>query len=91
MALNMSIQLSDGTVERLAVQEHGPVVIGRDNGCHVVLINRLCRRHTLLPKSGLGFNSLISRTLMATFDGIGIGDSSGLLVQVVDPQTSSKH
>jgi len=37
MALSLSIELADGTVESLTVDVIGPVTIGRDPTCHVVL------------------------------------------------------
>jgi pilus assembly protein CpaF len=46
MALSLSIELQDGTVESLTVEIPGPVTIGRDPSCHVVLPSPdVSRRH----------------------------------------------
>ncbi len=46
MALSLSIELADGTVESLTVDVVGPVTIGRDPTCHVVLPSPdVSRRH----------------------------------------------
>jgi len=46
MALSLSIELSDGTVESLSVDLLGAVTIGRDPTCHVVLPSPdVSRRH----------------------------------------------
>jgi pilus assembly protein CpaF len=46
MSLRMTIELADGTVEALTVHETGPVTIGRDPSCHVVLPSPdVSRRH----------------------------------------------
>jgi predicted component of type VI protein secretion system len=46
MALSLSIELQDGTVESLTVDVAGPVTIGRDPTCHVVLPSPdVSRRH----------------------------------------------
>jgi pilus assembly protein CpaF len=44
--LNLAIELQDGTVEQLSVDVQGPVTIGRDPSCHVVLPSPdVSRRH----------------------------------------------
>ncbi|GAB4200409.1 MAG: hypothetical protein OHK0013_11410 [Sandaracinaceae bacterium] len=46
MPLSLSIELADGTVESLTVDVQGPVTIGRDPTCHVVLPSPdVSRRH----------------------------------------------
>ena len=46
MPLNLAIELQDGTVEQLSVDVQGPVTIGRDPSCHVVLPSPdVSRRH----------------------------------------------
>ncbi|MBX7190622.1 MAG: FHA domain-containing protein, partial [Sandaracinaceae bacterium] len=46
MALSLSIELADGTVESLTVDVAGAVTIGRDPTCHVVLPSPdVSRRH----------------------------------------------
>jgi pilus assembly protein CpaF len=46
MPLSLSIELADGTVESLTVEVQGPVTIGRDPTCHVVLPSPdVSRRH----------------------------------------------
>jgi pilus assembly protein CpaF len=51
----LSIQLPDGTVENLAVQDAPQVVIGRDPSCHVVLPSpEVSRRHTTLEQGPQG-------------------------------------
>jgi pilus assembly protein CpaF len=56
VALKMSIELADGTVERLTVPEAGPVRIGRDPTCHVVLPSPdVSRRHLTVERTTSGY------------------------------------
>lgn len=57
MSLNMTIEMADGTVETLAVHERGPVVIGRDPSCHIVLPSPdVSRRHLTIEKTPSGYH-----------------------------------
>ncbi len=52
----MTIELGDGTVEQLAVREQGPIRIGRDPSCHVVLPSPdVSRRHLTVEKTATGY------------------------------------
>ena len=52
MSVNLAIELADGTVETLTVDVHGPVSIGRDPSCHVVLPSPdVSRRHLMIQAS----------------------------------------
>src|SRR5512134_4027090 len=54
--LKMSIELADGTVESLTVPEQGPVRIGRDPTCHVVLPSPdVSRRHLTVERTTSGY------------------------------------
>ncbi|MCZ7677456.1 MAG: FHA domain-containing protein [Sandaracinaceae bacterium] len=56
MPLKMTIELGDGTVEQLAVREQGPIRIGRDPSCHVVLPSPdVSRRHLTVEKTATGY------------------------------------
>jgi pilus assembly protein CpaF len=56
MSLRMSIELGDGTVEQLVVRETGPVRIGRDPTCHVVLPSPdVSRRHLTVERTTTGY------------------------------------
>lgn len=56
MALDMTIELADGTVERLSVREAGPIRIGRDPSCHVVLPSPdVSRRHLTIERTASGY------------------------------------
>ncbi len=49
MSVNLAIELADGTVEMLTVDVLGPVSIGRDPSCHVVLPSPdVSRRHLMI-------------------------------------------
>jgi pilus assembly protein CpaF len=51
----LSVELSDGTVENLAIPDAPQVVIGRDAGCHVVLPSpEVSRRHCRLDVTAQG-------------------------------------
>jgi pilus assembly protein CpaF len=51
----LSVELSDGTVENLAIPDAPQVVIGRDAGCHVVLPSpEVSRRHCRLDVTPQG-------------------------------------
>jgi len=51
----LSVELSDGTVENLAIPDAPQVVIGRDAGCHVVLPSpEVSRRHCRLDLTPQG-------------------------------------
>ncbi len=51
----LSIEISDGTVENLAIHDTPQVVIGRDAGCHVVLPSpEVSRRHCRLDVTPQG-------------------------------------
>jgi pilus assembly protein CpaF len=53
--VNLAIELADGTVETLTVDVHGPVSIGRDPSCHVVLPSPdVSRRHLMVQPSHAG-------------------------------------
>ncbi len=55
MPLNLAIELQDGTVEQLSVDVQGPVTIGRDPSCHVVLPSPdVSRRHLSVEASANG-------------------------------------
>ncbi len=52
----LSIQLPDGKVEELPIQATGPIVVGRDPSCHVVLPSpEVSRRHLVIEPSARGF------------------------------------
>ncbi|MEZ4252200.1 MAG: ATPase, T2SS/T4P/T4SS family [Polyangiales bacterium] len=52
----LSIEMPDGSVEELPIQAQGPVVIGRDPSCHVVLPSpEVSRRHLIVEPSARGF------------------------------------
>jgi len=52
----LSIELPDGTVEELPIRASGPIVIGRDPSCHVVLPSpEVSRRHLVVEPSQRGF------------------------------------
>lgn len=52
----LSIEMPDGSVEELPIQADGPVVIGRDPSCHVVLPSpEVSRRHLIVEPSSRGF------------------------------------
>ena len=52
----LSIELPDGSVEELPIQGAGPIVIGRDPSCHVVLPSpEVSRRHLVVEPSERGF------------------------------------
>ena len=52
----LSIEMPDGSVEELPIQAQGPVVIGRDPSCHVVLPSpEVSRRHLIVEPSPRGF------------------------------------
>lgn len=56
MSLQMTVEMSDGTAESLTVPEKGPVVIGRDPSCHVVLPSPdVSRRHLTVEKGPAGY------------------------------------
>ncbi len=66
----LSIEMPDGSVEELPIQAHGPVVIGRDPSCHVVLPSpEVSRRHLIVEPSERGFkltDQSANGTLMGT-------------------------
>ena len=66
----LSIEMPDGSVEELPIQAHGPVVIGRDPSCHVVLPSpEVSRRHLIVEPSQRGFkltDQSANGTLMGT-------------------------
>ena len=52
----LAIEMPDGSVEELPIQAQGPVVIGRDPSCHVVLPSpEVSRRHLVVEPSARGF------------------------------------
>jgi len=52
----LSIELPDGSVEELPIKASGPIVIGRDPSCHVVLPSpEVSRRHLVVEPSQRGF------------------------------------
>ncbi|MBX3276289.1 MAG: FHA domain-containing protein, partial [Sandaracinaceae bacterium] len=52
----MTIDMGGGAVETLTVPEVGPVVIGRDAGCHVVLPSPdVSRRHLTVEQYGYAY------------------------------------
>ncbi len=52
----LSIEMPDGSVEELPITAHGPVVVGRDPSCHVVLPSpEVSRRHLIIEPSARGF------------------------------------
>ncbi|MEM1414886.1 MAG: ATPase, T2SS/T4P/T4SS family [Myxococcota bacterium] len=52
----LSIEMPDGSVEELPVKALGPIVIGRDPSCHVVLPSpEVSRRHLVVETSARGF------------------------------------
>lgn len=52
----LSIEMPDGSVEELPIQAPGPIVIGRDPSCHVVLPSpEVSRRHLVVEASTRGF------------------------------------
>ena len=56
MALTLSIELTDGTVESLTVPVNGAVRIGRDPSCHVVLPSPdVSRRHLTIDRGAAGY------------------------------------
>ena len=56
MAVKMTIELADGTVEELTVREAGPIRIGRDPSCHVVLPSPdVSRRHLTIERTATGY------------------------------------
>ncbi len=72
MSLTMTIEMGGGAVETLTVPEAGPVVIGRDASCHVVLPSPdVSRRHlTVELLNGQGY-----RLTDASANGTMIGDA----------------
>ncbi|MGE3632661.1 MAG: ATPase, T2SS/T4P/T4SS family, partial [Sandaracinaceae bacterium] len=67
----MTIELSDGTTEALSVPGAGPVVIGRDPTCHIVLPSPdVSRRHLTVEKNGSGYR-LTDASANGTFVGEG--------------------
>lgn len=56
MSVKMTIELADGTVESLTVHEAGPIRIGRDPSCHVVLPSPdVSRRHLTVERTASGY------------------------------------
>lgn len=56
LSLKMTIELADGTMESLSVREAGPVRIGRDPSCHVVLPSPdVSRRHLTVERTANGY------------------------------------
>ncbi|MEO0326511.1 MAG: ATPase, T2SS/T4P/T4SS family, partial [Myxococcota bacterium] len=54
--VKLSIELPDGTIEELPLDMAGPIVIGRDPSCHVVLPSpEVSRRHLVVEPSPRGF------------------------------------
>ncbi|MEM9068508.1 MAG: ATPase, T2SS/T4P/T4SS family [Myxococcota bacterium] len=52
----LAIEMPDGSVEELPITATGPVVIGRDPSCHVVLPSpEVSRRHLIVEPSARGF------------------------------------
>jgi len=51
-----SIELPDGSIEELPIHSVGPLVVGRDPSCHVVLPSpEVSRRHLVVQQSQRGF------------------------------------
>ena len=71
MSLRMTIEMGGGAVESLTVPESGPVVIGRDASCHVVLPSPdVSRRHLTIQQNGSAY-----RLTDASANGTMIGES----------------
>ena len=52
----LCIQTPDGKVEELPIRSNGPIVVGRDPSCHVVLPSpEVSRRHIVIEPSERGF------------------------------------
>ncbi|MFT5356389.1 MAG: pilus assembly protein CpaF, partial [Polyangiales bacterium] len=52
----LCIQTPDGKVEELPIRSNGPIVVGRDPSCHVVLPSpEVSRRHIVIEPSARGF------------------------------------
>ncbi len=65
----LGIETADGGMERLRIDEVGPVFIGRDQSCHVVLPSpEVSRRHVALKSEG-GRVRLTDRSANGTFVG----------------------
>ena len=66
----LAIELPDGSVEELPIRANGPIVIGRDPSCHVVLPSpEVSRRHLVVEASERGFkltDQSANGTLMGT-------------------------
>jgi pilus assembly protein CpaF len=58
--LNLAIELQDGTVEQLSVDVQGPVTIGRDPSCHVVLPSPDVSRRHLAVEAAAGGTFLVT-------------------------------
>ena len=71
MALTMTIDLGNGTEESLTVPEAGPITIGRDESCHVVLPSPDVSRRHLTVEPGVG----VYRLTDASANGTLVGDS----------------
>ena len=71
MSLRMTIEMADGTVESLTVPEAGPVTIGRDPSCHVVLPSPDVSRRHLTVGHGNGSYTITD----ASANGTMVGDS----------------
>ncbi|HJL15047.1 MAG TPA: FHA domain-containing protein, partial [Sandaracinaceae bacterium LLY-WYZ-13_1] len=71
MSLKMTIEMADGTVESLAVRQGGPITIGRDPSCHVVLPSPdVSRRHLTVERHAASY-----RITDASANGTLIGES----------------
>lgn len=52
----LSIEMPDGSVEELSLEENWPIVVGRDPSCHVVLPSaEVSRRHLVIERRPEGF------------------------------------
>jgi pilus assembly protein CpaF len=69
MTLRLSVQTLAGDVEGLSVDVRGPVVVGRDPSCHVVLPSTEVSRRHLTLEVGNGGVRLVDRSANGTFVG----------------------
>ena len=70
MPLHLAIELADGTVEQLTVEAQGPVTIGRDPGCHVVLPSPdVSRRHLAVEAAAGGLFTVTDSSANGTMVG----------------------
>ena len=68
-SIYLAIEMSDGSVEKLRIDDAGPIFIGRDPSCHVVLPSPdVSRRHVALKSEG-GRIRLTDKSANGTFVG----------------------